>query len=114
MTYQEKDIALLVLSTGENVMGIVKSTNSQLGIVYLDNPVYLVPTEATQENPSGGLQTMAYLMFSEETVADFESKDVRHYLTPKEDIAAWFGQQFKSEAEKAIIVPDKPAIVIAK
>lgn len=114
MTYQEKDIALLVLSTGENVMGIVKSTNNNLGIVNLDNPVYLVPTEATAQNPSGGLQTMAYLMFSEETSVDFESKDVRHYLTPKEDIADWFGQQFKTDAEKAIIVPEKPSLIIAK
>ncbi len=106
--YEIDETALFVLSTGENILGVVKKVNNSIGLIVLDNPVYIFPEAPTEENPQGGLSSIAYLSYSEETDVEFESKDVRHYLTPKADIADWYNQII---GRKVIITPPEQKII---
>ena len=106
MDYKPNDIALMILATGENIMGKVVKTNQNIQTIELDQVVYIVPDQ------NGGVQPVPYLLFSEETGATFESDHVRHMLTPKEDIKKWYASIF--EPQPKIITPANDIIIPKK
>jgi hypothetical protein len=97
--YKEDDIALIVLSTGENVAGKVVRFNKNQGVLTLTDIIYVVP----QDNR---LMSFPYLLLSAEEEVPFESEFVRHYLTPNEDVDSLYNQQFNK-----IQTPPTPKII---
>lgn len=90
------DVILLVLRTGEHILGTV--------VGELDGDEFELENLVTfGPSPDGkGLGTIPYLQLSEEISAKFsKEKDVRHILTPKADLLAYYNEQFGN-----IVVPD--------
>lgn len=93
------ELKLLVLKTGENLMGTVSGQNE--GLLAVEDIVAFAP------KPDGtGVMTIPYLQFSieNETTFDVES-DIRHLLTPNKDLSEYYNKQFSK-----IIVPDEKLI----
>ena len=89
-----ENLALIVLTTGENLMGTINETTED-GIVVSD-------IVAFAPKPDGsGVMTIPYLQFSVEDTATFNNDNVRHILTPNQDLADYHTKQFSK-----IIVPD--------
>ena len=93
------DVSLLILTTGETVIGeVVADVESS---ITLKNPITFAPT------PDGrGVVTIPYLQFSKEKEVTFWAKDIRHRLTPNDDLKSQYCQQFG-----LIDVPDKNIII---
>lgn len=94
------DLVLLVLNSGETVLGEATDGNDFDGFT-LSDIVTFAP------NPQGqGAITVPYLPFSEESAADFKEEDIRHVLTPNAELKSYYAKQFGK-----IDVPD-PQIII--
>ena len=85
---------LLVLKTGENLLAtILSETDTE---VECENLVAFMPDR------EGKMLTVPYLQFSKESECDFNvDNDVRHILTPNDDLAKYYATQFSK-----IIVPN--------
>lgn len=94
-----QQIVLLILKGGENLLGM--KTYQDDDIFKLEDIVAFAP------NPNGkGVMTIPYLQFSVEKDATFSiEKDIRHVLTPNEDLTNYYNETFNK-----IIVPDNKLI----
>ncbi len=98
----ERDtVKLVIMTTGEHIIGFVKNENSEhMGepAIEVEQPVSLVP------NPQkpGSMVFMPYLQFSEEETAPFPKRDVRHILTPVSELVESYSEKFGS----GIVVPN--------
>lgn len=92
-----ENIALLVLNTGENLMGTIKETTDE-GVL-VENIVAFAP------KPDGtGVMTIPYMQFSVEKETIFKESGLRHPpLTPNHDLKKYYNEQFD---KSQIIVPD--------
>lgn len=87
-------VYLLVLKTGENLLATITSNDD--GIIQCENLVAFMPDQ------KGKMMTIPYLQFSKETECEFNiDADVRHILTPNDDLSKYYAQQFSK-----IIVPN--------
>jgi len=102
MPEYNSNLALLVLKTGENLMGAIFSQDEDE--IFLENVVAFAP-----KADGSGIMTIPYLQFSVENVTRFSLfEDVRHILTPNADLTAYHKKQFDTTPE--IIVPDNKLI----
>jgi len=90
---------LLVLKTGENLLATINDTSEndeEEMIIHCENLVAFMPDQ------QGKMLTIPYLQFSKESECDFNvDNDVRHILTPNDDLAKYYATQFSK-----IIVPN--------
>jgi hypothetical protein len=89
---------LFVLDNGETILGSVVEENENSFVV--EDIVTFAP------NGQGGVQTIPYLMFSNQDRAEFSKMKIRHILSPKQDLKDFYSQQFGK-----IQVPDSNIVV---
>lgn len=87
------DIKLLILESGEQVIGMVTEIN-EAGDVTVDKPCSIL------QRPDQGGRIQAffapYLQFSEEFVCTFPARTIRHILTAKEALVSDWDSKFGS------------------
>ena len=96
------NVKLVVLETGEQVLGRVADTSvmaSNDGIS-LENPLYVVP-EATKIN------TLPYLMLAKTNIAFFQDKSIRHVFDPVDELVDVYNKSFSK-----IAVPEHKKIIV--
>ena len=82
----DKLLQLLVLNSGESVLGEVVKENQTTRTVTLKNVVYIII-----DPQRGAVSALPYLNFSEESKCDFKDEHIRHYLTPKQSLVEGTG-----------------------
>ena len=91
---KDEKLVLLVLNTGENLMGTLIGEDV--------NDIQVKDIVAFAPKPDGtGVMTIPYLQFSVENDAKFKICDIRHQLTPNKDLSEYYNKQFSK-----IIVPE--------
>jgi len=96
------DIRLVIMSTGEHIIGFV--TDETIDDVIIDNPVSLVP----DPNSNGrSMMFIPYLQFSTEESAPFPRREIRHVLTPQQQLVDGYDERFGS----GIVTPPAQSLV---
>lgn len=96
-----EDIVIIILDTGEYMMGILVGGDAKSGVM-LDKPVAVQVREDGQ-----GLLFMPYLQLVDETQCEFKAEHVRHVLTPKGPLIENYRKQYGS----GLVVPPKQNIL---
>ncbi len=89
MSGQRDTIKLVIMSTGEHIIGFVKSED--MDSVVIETPVSLVPDH---QSGGRGMVFMPYLQFSEEDTAPFPKREIRHVLTPANQLVESYYSQY--------------------
>lgn len=101
LNVNKSEVRLLILSTGEHILGTVSSETPEE--IVIEHPVSLVP----DPNSNGrSMMFIPYLQFSVEESAPFPRHEIRHTLTPQDQLAQGYVDQFAPE----IAVPDQSIV----
>lgn len=97
----KSDVKLVIMSTGEHILGVLTSDSPDE--VVIEQPVSLVP----DPNSNGrSMMFIPYLQFSVEESAPFPRHEIRHILTPQDQLAQGYVDQFSPK----IAVPDQSIV----
>lgn len=95
-------IRLVIMSTGEHIIGFVPKVTDDF--VTIEKPVSLVP----DPNSNGrSMMFIPYLQFCVEKEADFPVREIRHILTPQEQLVDGYDKQFGS----GLVTPPQQSFV---
>jgi hypothetical protein len=96
------DIKLVVLKTGEQIVGKVNTqTPTEIRI---EHPIMMVQVAADK------MGFMEYVQITEDTTIPFSYDDVRHVLSVTQDVANYWNQQYGS----GIQIVTNPAQVLVE
>lgn len=94
MSSMRDKIVMLILDSGEHIVGFLTGESDESFTI--ETPVSMMP------DPQSNGQRMIfvpYLQFSKEETCDFSKRIVRHQLTPQDQLANGYYQQFGTGLE---------------